>query len=89
MPLEQIQTCFRGAIVKQDWRAERGCGGVLAFGAPSANDNLAFDARVKAEIAEAARAIGEPYTERELQNIAAYAAEFARSARNRLAAKRG
>ena len=74
-------------IVRQDWRIETGSN-VRAFATRPANDNLSFADRVKAEIAEAARAVGQPYTERELQNIAAHANALARSARARLDEKR-
>ena len=61
---------------------------VRPFARPAANDNLPFAARVKAEIAEAARAIGEPYSEWELRKLAADASQLVRSARSRLGTKR-
>jgi hypothetical protein len=89
MPLENVvQARFEGAIVREDWRLERGSRVIPAFAPRPVNDNLSFTERVKAEVDKAARAVGEPYTERELQNIAARAAEFARAARSRLGAKR-
>ena len=57
---------------------------VRRFARSPANDNLTFATRVKAEIAEAARAAGVIYTERELLQLAADASEFARSATSRL-----
>ncbi len=53
-------------------------GVVRAFARPPANDNLTFVQRVKAEIAEAARAVGESYSERELLGFAADASEMAK-----------
>lgn len=60
-------------------------GGVLAFQRP-ANDNRTFAERVKAEIAEAAAAVGASYTERELIGFAADAGEVVKSLRRTLAA---
>ena len=48
------------------------------------NDNLTFAERVKAEIAEAARAVGVFYTERELLRFAADASEAVNLLRRRL-----
>jgi hypothetical protein len=55
-----------------------------AFAGSPANDNLTFAERVKAEIAAAARAVGEFYTERELLGFAADASEVVNSLRRRL-----
>ena len=52
--------------------------GMAVFAGP-VNDNLTFAERVKAEIAEAARAVGEFYTERELLRFAADASEVVNS----------
>ena len=61
---------------------------VRAFARPAANDNLPFAARVKAEIAEAARAMGKPYSDYELLRLAADASELVRSAKSRSGMKR-
>ncbi|RBP12004.1 hypothetical protein DFR50_115111 [Roseiarcus fermentans] len=60
---------------------------VLAFAAPQANDNLSFAERVKAEIAQAARAVGESYSQRELAGFATDASAVLQSLRVRLAAR--
>ena len=51
---------------------------------PPANDNLTFPERVRAEIAAAARAVGESYSERELGGFAAEAREIVRALRRDL-----
>jgi len=59
--------------------------GTAVFAGPPVNDNLTFAERVKAaEIAEAARAVGEFYTERELLRFAADASEVVNLLQRRL-----
>lgn len=49
------------------------------FARPPANDNLTFAQRVRAEIAEAALAVGKSYSERELLGFSAGASELVKS----------